>query len=375
MRRAWLLELSATTFSREKDKTVADPTSPLSDGRRIVLVIGPGRSGTSTIAGALAKSGFEVPGKAIEGNATNPSGFFEPRWVVNLHKELLDRTGVATLDTGPEAYERVNELVMREEVRERLRTWLSDRLDAQPRLVVKDPRTVWFKDLWMETSRELGVEPSFITMLRHPAEVSASRRKYYSKRGDDNLRADDVARIAGWLNVALTSEEITKGSPRAFVRYADLVADWRSVLGRLGSTLDLPLEPWTDGVPHPVDDFIDPTLHRVQVDWDEVQIPAVLRDLAERGWDGLNQLADGPEPSQALEDLAVVREDYLELTRDALAMVRSSVRRLEQRAWRKGRRKGERLSAAATTGGDTAGAPAPTLPERLLRRLRGGSST
>ena len=61
--------------------------------RRIVLVVGPGRSGTSTMAGALAQCGYEVP-RAIEGDATNPLGFFEPQWVVDLHTRLLRKAGV-----------------------------------------------------------------------------------------------------------------------------------------------------------------------------------------------------------------------------------------------------------------------------------------
>jgi hypothetical protein len=84
---------------------VSSPENP-ADARGVVLVLGPGRSGTSTIAGALAHSGYHVP-QAIKGNETNPSGFFEPRWAVNFHRRLLGKTGVRTLDTDPTALERI----------------------------------------------------------------------------------------------------------------------------------------------------------------------------------------------------------------------------------------------------------------------------
>ena len=234
----------------------ADHADAETDSRRIVIVIGPGRSGTSTVAGALCRSGFEVPGKAIRGNRTNPSGFYEPRWVVDFHRALLEGKHVGSMDTMPGAQQRMAQAASDPAVRETLRAWLEERLLQQPRLVVKDPRIVWFRDLWVDTARGLGVEPGFVTMLRHPAKVSASRQKYYNPTGED-VRGDEIRRIAGWVNVALTAEQASAGSPRAFIRYVDLISDWRAALSRIGTGLDLRYDPDLDSADHPVDDFID----------------------------------------------------------------------------------------------------------------------
>lgn len=330
-------------------------------------MIGPGRSGTSTIAGALAKSGLEVPGRVIKGNPTNPSGFFEPRWVVDFHRQLLDRNHVGTLDSSPDARDRMASALAKPDVRDTLRSWLADRLEEQPRLVVKDPRTIWFGDLWVETARELGVEPGFVTMLRHPAEVSASRQRYYKDPEQDSHRGDDINRIAGWLNVAFTAERITQGSPRSFVRYTDLVADWRTVLRRVGDTLDLTYDPSPEVAPHPVDEFIDPSLHRVQVDWADVDIPVALRDLGAQAWDALVRLSDEGESPEATAEVARLRDEYSQMTEDALALSRQAVRRLEVAARRKGRRQmREELAAAGSADGSTG----PV--RRIVQRLRGG---
>ncbi|MGZ4436428.1 MAG: sulfotransferase family protein [Nocardioidaceae bacterium] len=345
--------------------------------RRIVIVIGPGRSGTSTVAGALAKSGLEVPGKAIPGNETNPSGFYEPRWVVDFHRSLLERATVGTLDPSPDVLERMANATAKPQVRERLRTWLGDRLEEQPLLVVKDPRTIWFRDLWVDTARELGVEPGFVTMLRHPAEVSASRQKYYTSAKDVVSRADDVHRIAGWVNVALTAERVTQGSPRNFVRYTDLVADWRSVLTRIGQTHDLHYTPDLDVAPHPVDEFIDPSLHRVQVDWSDVQIPAHLRDLGERSWNALTRLADEGEAADAVAEAETLRAEYAQLVEDAVAVSRGAIRRAEAAARRKARRQlRDELAAEAPEAGADEGAGKGTDKGRaqggLWSRITGG---
>ena len=315
----------------------AQPTGVEPDSRRIVIVMGPGRSGTSTIAGSLAKSGFEVPGYVIKGNQTNPSGFFEPRWVVNFQKSILNRTDVGTLDSSPEALGLVSTATSDPELRAEIRAWLSERLETQPRLVIKDPRSIWFRDLWLDTARGLGVEPGFVTMLRHPAEVSASREKYYSKADRVSARAADVHRIAGWVNVALNTELITQGSPRVFVRYADLVADWRRELSRVGESLDLTFDPALDVADHPVGEFIDPGLYRVQVDWDDVEVPPSLRDLGERVWTALSALADD-DRAVDLSTIEDLRHEYAELHEDAMALSRPVMRRAEVNARRRTRR-------------------------------------
>ena len=55
------------------------------DGRRLVLVVGVGRSGTSLLTGILAQLGFHVPQPEVQADDTNPRGFSEPRWAV-AHK-------------------------------------------------------------------------------------------------------------------------------------------------------------------------------------------------------------------------------------------------------------------------------------------------
>ena len=57
--------------------------------RRVVFVVGSGRSGTSTMSGTLQTLGLHVPQPEVAADATNPKGFGEPQWVVDLHTELL----------------------------------------------------------------------------------------------------------------------------------------------------------------------------------------------------------------------------------------------------------------------------------------------
>lgn len=321
----------------------------------LVMVVGPGRSGTSSMAGALAASGFHVPG-AIKGNTTNPTGFFEPRWAVNLHKRLLTESGVGTLDPDPLARERLEAVNADAGVREEVRAWLEKSFGESDRLVLKDPRMIWFRQLWSDAAAELGVTPGFVVMLRHPAEVSASRSTYYSAR--------DVAAVAGWINVALMSESATEGSPRRFVHYPDLLTDWRAELGGVAQALGLSYEPAIDQRPHPVDEHIDPNLRRMSSGWDGVAVPGVLSDLAERAFLALQRESQRPG-SVTAEELAALRRDYAELYDFAEVMTLSRTRRthaeLKQRAARQARK---RLRA------ELQAAPVAAKPG-FLARLRG----
>ena len=51
---------------------------PRMPDKRVVVVAGSGRSGTSTIAGVLKSVGLRIPPPEVPGNRTNPRGFFEP---------------------------------------------------------------------------------------------------------------------------------------------------------------------------------------------------------------------------------------------------------------------------------------------------------
>ena len=56
---------------------------------RDCLVLGSGRSGTSLLAGSLARAGYHVGHDLVEASEANPTGFFEDREVNDLNELLL----------------------------------------------------------------------------------------------------------------------------------------------------------------------------------------------------------------------------------------------------------------------------------------------
>jgi hypothetical protein len=318
---------------------------------RLVLVVGVGRSGTSLLSGVLGQLGLHIPKPEVKADDTNPRGFGEPRWVVDFHVRNLRKRRVTINDARPAAWATMAQTAEDAAVRAELREWLARELDANGAIVVKDPRTSWFLPLWTQVAAELNVTPDFVTMLRHPAETLTSARKSYG------TTLTTASRAAAWANVALETELATRGARRAFIRYDDLLAGWRREIARLGERIAYPELVSPDAARAAgVDGFVDPTLHRNRVSWDDLDepVPAALRAVAETAWERLQPLAadgDRPETLAALDDS---RAAYGALYGEAEAIAQSSVVAARPRRSKQAK---------------PAPAPAPTLYVRLARRV------
>jgi hypothetical protein len=312
------------------------------DWRRLILVVGVGRSGTSLLAGILGQLGFHIPQPEVQADETNPRGFGEPRWVVDFHTRLLRERRVTVNDARPAAWELTGRAAEIPAVRAELRDWVAGQLREAGVVVLKDPRTAWFLPLWTRCAADLGVSTSFATMLRHPAEIVSSARKSYG------TWQTEASRTAACLNVLLETEHATRGAQRAFVRYEDLLADWVGEVARVGRALEVPALASVERVPE-VDRFVDPTLHRNRVRWDELDVPAHLRDLAEDAW-GRAQALTAEDTPAVRASLDEVRAAYRELYAEAEAIAQSSVTAAKPR-----RRRAQE--------------PTPSLRIRLARRV------
>ena len=302
--------------------------------KRLVLVVGVGRSGTSLLAGVLGQLGFHIPQPEVTADDTNPKGFGEPRWVVDFHSRLMRRLRVIVFDARPVAFEKTAAV---EDAAE-LRSWLAGELAQADDVVIKDPRVGWFLTLWKRACDGLDVQVGQVTMLRHPAEILTSARKSY---GDWQ---SDASRAAAWLNVMLETERQTRGARRIYIRYENLLADWRAQMDRAGRVLELPL--LTDIAPEraaAVDAFVDPGLHRARTGWEGLDVPERVSTLCDRVWE---LFVAGPEERAAELDAAL--EEYRVLYREAEAISQPSVTAVRPRKK----------------------AAPPTLRAKIARRLR-----
>jgi Sulfotransferase family len=337
------------------------PAEEPTPDRRLVLVVGIGRSGSSLLAGILGQLGFHVPQPEVRADQTNPRGFGEPRWVVDFHTRLMRERRVSRFDSRPVAWETTAAAAEDEQIVEELRSWLRVQFVGVTDVVVKDPRLDWFVPLWLRAAEALGAGVSFVTMLRHPAEMVESARRSYG------TWQSDASRAASWLNMTLHGEHATRGARRAFVRYADLVEDWTREISRAGELLGFDRLVGVERSAYPqIDEFVDPALRRATVGWDEVHVPSLLHGLLEDVWRSASRLADpGGESEETHAALDAARAAYAQLYADAEAIAQSSMIAVKPRA----RALAPRVGRTARNGaGDRRAGPLRSLLAGLVPR-------
>ncbi len=287
-------------------------SASLADVKKVVVVTGPGRSGTSALAGSLGALGMRVPRPHLPADERTEEPSFETRWVADHHQVMLRRDPVVrVLDSRPEAAGFARELPNADDAAE-LDRWLTGKLTDAPtgQVLVNDPRTFWFHDHWTAGATRLGAGTAFVTLLQHPVEFVRSRdaQKAAADRDPRLRRQRDSAYLAGWANALLVVEETTRADERAVLREADLRADWRLVLAQVGEQLGLVLDP--DAGAEAVGTVLGRSRAVESSDWASVDVPDALRAVAEGLWDQLGRLVADPHDASVPDALAALRADY-----------------------------------------------------------------
>ena len=271
-----------------------------------------------------------MPQPEVEASETNPRGFYEPQWVIDFHKRHLKELALFNIDSRPAAVDIVARL---RRVRRADRPSCASGCPASCRarregdqIVVKDPHAFWFAQVWEVVSAELGADLRWLTALRHPAEVVGSRDIAYLSSQSDELRlTKETSNVAGWVHAALLTEQAGRGS-QARVREVRRPAGRLARGARAGAAAararlqHRPVASPEHRSHHPVDDFIEPSMRKSQLTWDDVRTPDWLRDMAEEVWQLLGVLTTTPHDEATLARLDEIHEDYSARYADAVAL-------------------------------------------------------
>jgi hypothetical protein len=349
----------------------------------VILVTGSMRSGTSSLAGSLKLLGWHVPQPEVPASERNAKGHFEPRWVIEFHKRLMRGALVRPSDGSPRAAERVEQYAAEHGLEDELADWLGQQ--DEERVVIKDPHAAWLLPTWRNAAERVGRDLRILTALRHPAEVVGSQDRTWGegRRTDAERRVKETSNTAAWLNLAFVTEAGSRGAPRAFIRYDDLLADWRSALARVSDQLELGLPLDED---RGLDAFLDPGMRRSQLTWSDIVLPDWLRDQAENVWNHLGVLVESPGDPGVPSVLDVERELYVTRYAEAVAVSLDEARHRERRGAAAGaakirgrlraerarrRRAEEQLAEAQQAGGPVRRVVQRT--QRALGQIRGRS--
>jgi hypothetical protein len=219
--------------------------------RQVIFVFGMHRTGSSALARVLALCGASLPESILGPEAGNPTGLWEPAQAVKLNDDFLFQHGATWFDPTLRLQ---SEIVFEEQEREayvdRIRMFL-EASTSKPLLVIKEPRITTLSDFWFEAASRAGLTVKAVISVRHPSEVSASLAV--------RDRASFELSNALWLKYNLLAERRSRGLPRVFVEYPNLLNDWRHEVARISEALSVDLSN-SDG-PR-IDEFLRKELHR-----------------------------------------------------------------------------------------------------------------
>ena len=268
--------------------------------RRLVLIAGSGRSGTSLMSLALKQLGAHVPQPEVPANDTNPAGFGEPQWLVDFHNEQLRKLDIMLTEARPAAIQRSVIAQSSTGAFNSALPWFIEQSDASGVVVLKDPRLTWFLDLWAEVGLLAGVAPSVIRMVRDPRSVVGSKLRWYA-----NNRTPDFL-LGGWIianqAVDICAERVAVRSVEHHALIRNPVVEVERIVERLDLGCHLEMTPESVSA---ISGLLDrERIHSESTahSFDEVCNPDVLGLAMQIHRSLCEEISGGTDADQALED-------------------------------------------------------------------------
>jgi glycosyltransferase involved in cell wall biosynthesis len=242
------------------------------DQKKLIIVLGPHRSGTSLCTAALECFGAELHLPDRYANDENRKGFFEHPDIVEFNESLLSYLQGSwdnPLFNGPAAI---------------ACTDVTHWIDSASRLfdsifgttqiaAIKDPRFCQLLDFWMQVFIKNGYGEQnifLVQVLRQPVEVALSQQH----RARENpayyeIGSELIEGAALWLSLSAQALEQIRDFKCFFVDYSKLISAPESLLDNLAAFLGLSTDP--DSVRDYCDHFVDASLHRSVANYDATE--------------------------------------------------------------------------------------------------------
>ncbi|MYN15039.1 hypothetical protein GSY71_18030 [Pusillimonas sp. TS35] len=241
--------------------------------RRLIVVLGMHRSGTSAITRALQAMGVDLGNRLMKPvEHINAKGFWEDDDITELNERILHSLGMRWDSLQPFTDQHID--IIRENG---LYTEAVDLIEAKTGKSAvygfKDPRVAKLLPLWQAIFQSCGLTPSFLITIRNPLSVAQSLKK----RDCFN----PIKSYLLWLDHVLTSLELSRSHQRALVDYDQLMRDPKAALQQIAADLQLATD--VTEVDAYVQNFIDEGLRHSTFSAedikDESNCPALIYDV------------------------------------------------------------------------------------------------
>lgn len=200
--------------------------------KRVVLVLGMHRSGTSLITRGLKVLGVALGDKFLDEAPDNEKGFWEDSDVMELNSAILKKLSEHDWHTlTPFSKNQLKEEYF-EIYKEQATELLSGKIKNKTILGIKDPRFCRLLPFWDKVLKSLEIEVSYIISIRNPLSVAHSLQK---RDGFDFEKSFYL-----WLSYIIPSIIDSANHQRVVVDYDLMMEQPEKQLGRISKALDLP---------------------------------------------------------------------------------------------------------------------------------------
>jgi len=256
----------------------------MTDNRKIIVVLGMHRSGTSAVARGLKVLGVELGNRLMPPVAgENDKGFWEDLDIYHLNVEMLEAIGKDWRSLTPVSTGDLN-LLRQEGYVDRCEDLLLRKMAGTSVFGFKDPRVAQLLPLWMECLNSAACAVHYVVTLRHPLNVALSLGR---RNGLDNAHGYLL-----WLTHMLAICDRIDGGKCIVVDYDRLLECPNSEIERLSAFLKLPLNPAE--LSEYKNNFLEKTMRHHDeepADWiNDVCCPPLVHEL----YASLFQLAQAP---------------------------------------------------------------------------------
>ena len=302
-----------------------------------LVVLGMHRSGTSSVAGALAMLGAQPPKTLLAPSDDNPKGFWESWEIIQLNDRILQAGESWWNDWRRFDQAKISD-AHRLAFQADIRSTLMAEFGEADTIVVKDPRCCRLWSFWEPALQDAGYEPLYVLPIRSPIEVARS----LNARNGFNITEGLIL----WLRHVLEAERATRGRPRVISPWTTFMADWRGEIVRIEAILGWRSPPLDGAEADTVDDFLHPDLRRQRAAGSDdsqthpwvgeafgLMLKLANHDTADT-WEEIDDLSRRFETASDLYGGAlgsILWNAHLSLTRDAeLKFAQSEVLRIQE---------------------------------------------
>jgi len=262
--------------------------------KNCLVVLGMHRSGTSALTGVLERVGVDLGNELMTPAADNPSGFFENTLVVDTNEAILAASGSAW-DSPFALANNWQDKLTDNTLAQAASAFIQSNITSEHVYALKDPRLSRLLPWWQSLFVKAGVTGRYVILVRHPLEIADSLA---ARNGLSQTHS-----LLLWMHYMLEAERYTRGQPRAFVHYHDLLDDPVATVQGVFSRCGLPAP---DNLQAAAADFIKNDMRHHSADNEALQTrcPALTAEL----YSALSRLArsgqENESDAEKLDNLA-----------------------------------------------------------------------